>query len=443
MTQNTKPKTKAATDADIANAANGSDTCPPVFVARQAIFDREERIYGQELLFRGETPEQAHIDDPDAATAVVMLEGLALVQPFVSKSERLFINFTEHLLDHDISRIVNPDDTVIEVLENVKPTARVLDACRRFKDLGFTLAIDDYSGRPGYDELLRLGDIIKVDILGLEPFEIVALTQKIRPFEGQKLAEKVEDARTYEMLKALGYDMYQGYHFSRPKIMSGHSLSPTAASRLYLMKEMAGGEFDVARISRIVSMDVALSFRLLRFLNSPYFSLAQKISSVEHAVAILGEEPFRQWMTIALAMGMEKSDRTKNFLRIALHRARFFQLLALGKQLRMDPRPLFLLGMFSKLDALFGVPMEEVTRDLPLDAKLIDALTQRKGGLAHLLTLAESVEDGRWDVAEKLLAGLKLDKVTTLTRHAEAGQWADRLLQVSSGTGGVREGQAA
>lgn len=203
------------------------------FVAKQPILDTNLSTYGYELLFRSAAEQNnAVFDDPDQATMNVVTCGFIKSQEDLAHTKRIFINFTEKLLLTGAPKVLPPSITVIEVLENIIPTPELIDEIIRYKQDGYLIALDDYTGDNYPQVFMDLADIIKVDVLGKSDPELADICQTLSEKKALKLAEKVDNGKTYRQLRQLGFDLYQGYFFARPENLSGKTISPSQTSRI-------------------------------------------------------------------------------------------------------------------------------------------------------------------------------------------------------------------
>ena len=406
----------------------------PVFVARQPIFDRAERLWGYELLFRhsAEAPSAA-FSESSVATSKMVADGFILAQAGLPPACMLFINFPEALLLEGAAYALPKEQCVVEILEDVPPTSAILTACGKLKEAGYVLALDDYFGETAMEPFLALADIIKVDLRGKGRAEIEPLTRRLSR-EGRKLlAEKVEDAETHALVKGLGYALFQGFYFSRPETLSGRKVSGAAASRVKLLSELSKEDYETAALSKIISSDAALSYRLLQFINSAYFSRPFKISSIGQAIAALGQRPLRHWLMAVILSDLSPTPKAKEICANSVQRARLLETLA--EQSRRSPRPpdsMFLLGLLSRLDALLGMEMARIIAGMPLDDEIADALLGKPNPPRSWLDMAASLEAGDWVTAEDLFSRLGLEGADTARRQAEAQVWTFQTLTSAS-----------
>lgn len=406
----------------------------PVFVARQPIFDRAERLWGYELLFRHSAEAtSAAFAESSVATSKMVADGFVLAQAGLPPACMLFINFPETLLLDGAAYALPREQCVVEILENVSPTPAVLSACDKLKAAGYVLALDDYFGEADMEPFLALADIVKVDLKGKDRADIEALTRRLSRDGRKLLAEKIEDAETHALVKNLGYALFQGFYFSRPETLSGRKVSGAAASRVKLLSELGKDDYETAALSKIISSDAALSYRLLQFINSAFFSRPFKISSIGQAIAALGQRPLRHWLMAVILSDLSPTPKAKEICANSVQRARLLETLAANSG--RSPRPpdsMFLLGLLSRLDALLGMEMARIIAGMPLDDEIADALLGKPNAPRSWLDMASSLEAGEWGKAEHLLGALGLNPQDAARRQAEAQVWTLQTLTSAS-----------
>ncbi len=402
----------------------------PIFVARQPIFTRDNEVWGYELLFRHSAQtSKAHIKDPDVATAKVIADGLSMVMPQLDADKKVLINFPQNLLGGEAILTLPPDRCVVEILETVKPSPQIIQSCERIKREGYLLALDDFVGEPGYEPFLELADVIKIDVLDLRPGEIIKLSQRLKRYQCLMLAEKIEDPEIHHLTKSLGYSYFQGFLFSKPEIVKGRKISTEDISVLHLLQELSNEDFEIRDLSRIISTDVSLSYRLLKYINSAYFSLQQKVQSITQAITLIGVKMLKQWLMVIILSDLDRGPRDEEIIYISIWRARFLMLMAsLLKSIPYSPDTMFMLGLFSKLDALLNQQMEEVLESLPLEEDIIKGLCGQPNSAHDFLCLSRAVEEGDWLLAEKLFEKYSLDPRHAAVAHNQARDWAHELL---------------
>jgi EAL and modified HD-GYP domain-containing signal transduction protein len=404
-----------------------------IFVARQPIFDRSEKIWGYELLHReSETAMVANISDGDVATQAVIADGVSLaMEGLTGKHQRILINFPQNLLVAGAALALPKDTCVVEILEDVRPTPEVLDALRELKKAGYTLAMDDFCGETCLLPFLDLVDIVKVDILGLDsdPDKIRAVHSVAVRHTATLLAEKVEDRETYDLLRDMGFDLFQGFFFSKPQIVPGKKLSSSQMSKLQLLRELGKDDFELREIANILKADPSLSFRLFRHINSAGFGLNSKVDTLDRAVVIMGQRPIAQWLRTALMSDLNSSSNAGELVFLSVQRAKFLEMLAMhaGMTKNVHPDSFFVVGLFSLLDSMLGMRMKDLLKTLPLD-EIITCTLDGSCPEHTLLKLAHSYERGYWADTDKRIREMNLDRRTVDALYVEARNWAQRAL---------------
>ncbi|MGD9124198.1 MAG: HDOD domain-containing protein [Desulfarculaceae bacterium] len=394
------------------------------FIARQPILNEKLGVYGYELLFRSGVENFFHQQDGDQASSRVIADSLLLFgMEALTHGAKAFINFTRRLLLEKYALTLPRSLTVVEILETVEPEAPVLEACRILKQKGFKLALDDFVQRPDYAPLLEMADIVKVDFLESDGQEQQRLAETLLPRGIVLLAEKVETQEDFSRARSMGYTLFQGYFFSKPVIVARKDLPSSKLHYLRLLKEINAAQMDFDSLSRLVGTDASMSYKLLRYINSAAFGVRQQVNSLKQAVTLLGENQIRQWASL-LAVYNLGDDRPVELMATAVIRARFSELLAAEAGLARHAPDLFLIGLFSLLDAMLGRPQAEILEELNLGDDVTAALLKKEGRLALVLELVKSYEQGRWEEVDQACAGLGLDKDHLPEQYLQAAQFA-------------------
>jgi len=370
-------------------------------VACQPILDTKKNVFSYELLYRSSL-DSTKYDAEDGVMATRELLSTAFGDIGIKKitgGKRAFVNFPAALLSDDIPMLYSKNILVVEVLENVKATEANIQALRKLKKQGYLIALDDFTYPAGYDEFVRIADIIKVDFLQYKNYETMQhLVSRIRKM-GDKvlLAEKVETEEDFEIAKRMGFSLFQGFFFSRPKLHSSAHMSPMELSRLQLLRCLWAPELDFKRVAAIIKRDVVLSHKLLRIVNSSYYGLSFFVSSILHALVILGTEGTRKWLSFAILQDRAGGD-ARELSRMALTRGLFMERLTIPLRRQKEKETFFLLGLFSVADALMKAPMDEVLSQTNLSARVMKPLLTGKGEMSDLLKIVIGYERADWDL---------------------------------------------
>src|SRR5665213_1430018 len=272
-----------------------------VLVARQAIFDRDRRVYGYELLFRSNAGlNEFDGTDGGQATKQVLANSLLVIglENLVG-TKKAFVNFGRAPLLQGWHASLPRESTVIELLETVEPDAEVLAACRKLREEGYQIALDDFVLHPGNECLLDIADLVKIEIQSIPRAEQQLLVRSSKARGLQMLAEKVETYEEFEWARQAGYDYFQGYFFARPVIVRGRQIPTAKLHCLRLLQEAQRLELDFERLEVLILQDVSLSYQLLRYVNSPLFAVSGNIRSIRQALLFFGEIELRKWIILA------------------------------------------------------------------------------------------------------------------------------------------------
>lgn len=290
------------------------------YLAKQAIFDASGNIWGYELLFRdGPGQRTAVIDNADMATLCVATCGFLKSGEEIERNKKVLINFTERLLVEGVPRGLPPSVTVVEILENIRPSDRILEAVIRLKQDGYLVAVDDFEGDMSLAPLLDLADIIKVDVLNKDIRAIGEIHSRIQASKAIKLAEKVEHVDIIPPLKEMGFSLFQGYYFAKPKLVSGRKVSSSALSKLRTLQVVEKSDVTPEELAKTIKADPSIAYRLLRFVNSAAFGFSMKISSIEHAVMLIGARRLKYWLRMVILSDISATKKNAGTSRHGPH----------------------------------------------------------------------------------------------------------------------------
>jgi EAL and modified HD-GYP domain-containing signal transduction protein len=367
------------------------------FLARQPILGRDQKLVAFELLFRAAPEhEDAQLTDGAAATAAVISHASQLGMKQVVGEQVAFLNVDEVVLMSDFVRFLPSDKVILEILETVQATPRVLERVKELKELGFKFALDDVIGHSEQVSKLRnLVDVIKIDLQGVSGTELVDLARSLRGPHQKLLAEKVETIEEFQLCLELGFEYFQGYYFARPAILSGKKISPSEMVLLRLL-DLINSNADSEAIEAVVKRDTLLSLNLLRLVNSHLTGTSGgHIESVSQALAQLGRSQLQRWLQILLYSGLEgQVELDSPLLQMATTRGRLLELMTLT--LRPGDveaaNTAFTIGIMSLMDALFSVPMRELLDKVEVSTEVRAALMERGGDFGAMLQVAEGLE---------------------------------------------------
>lgn len=400
------------------------------FVARQPVFDRRLRVYGYELLFRSGLEEAFPPGtDPDRATSQVLTASFLLFGARVLAGDRrMLVNFTPRLLREGVPRLFPPAQLVVEILETVQPAADIVAACRELRLNGYTVALDDYTPDSPLVSLLPHADLVKIDVQAVSPADQADLARDLLPRGLTLLAERVETAEAYEQARAAGFSLFQGFFFSRPRLLTSPDLQCLETNYLRILAALHKPDLDFREVEAVIRRDVALSYKLLRFLNSAALALPGRVESIQQALTLLGERGLRRWGSLIL-LSQLGGHKTEELARLSVIRALFLEALADPLGVPDLSEQLFLAGLFSLIDAFLDRPREAILAELPLPEPLQQALVTGHGRLGAALGLCHTYERAEWARFADGAAALGLNETWVPRAYLQAVEQATRLLR--------------
>lgn len=385
-----------------------------LILGRQPILTRDGFTHGYELLFRNPGETSAVITDNTCATARVLVN---IVQNF--GLEKLlggkdgFININENMLMQDILDVLPPEKLVFEIIENTVVSKALVERIKKYKEKGYRFALDDMFFSDEYmlmfAPLFPMVDYIKVDFALSEEKDIRYKTRELKKYPATLLAEKVETQESYLMALDVGFELFQGYYFARPNIVSKSSIEPSKISILKLLN-LLGSDSSLDKIETEFKLQPEFSLKLLKLINSSSFFIRSEVRSIRHAISLLGRQQLQKWLIIMLYASKNKDSRRSPLLETVLLRARAMELLASrvygeGSGIAGDA---YFTGLISMLDVIFGISSSELMNSLNIEGNIKDAIEKREGRLGSLLRLIETSDDRSVAVNGDLLKQMKL-----------------------------------
>jgi len=392
------------------------------FVARQPIFDRTLSVFGYELLFR-DGLENCFNADPEAASRSTLDTSLLLGLNTLCDNRRAFINCTRDVLLKDLVTLLPPEQTAVEILETVEPGDRVIAACKRLKESGYLIALDDFAPNDLRTPLSDFADIMKIDFRVARFEERAGLMRRFGSAKRRMLAEKLETPQEFKQARDMGFVLFQGYFFRRPEVLTAREVPASKLHYLRLLEMVCRPELDLRELERMIKQEASICYRLLRYLNSPLFGFSLEIKSVRHAMAILEKRELRRWIRLVVTVSAAE-QKCSELVLTGLGRARFCELLS--SQLRSGS-DLFLMGLLSVMDAILEVPMEVVLEQVPVEKETKAALLGQAGVLRPLYQLMLALESAEWDAAAGLARDLKLSDEDAADKWWQAMQCAQNV----------------
>lgn len=399
-----------------------------VFVARQPIFNRDKEIVAYELLYRNSLKNffDPSVSSSKATSILITNSHINIGMDNLVEDKYAFINFDSTLINNDIPSLLNKDSVVIEVLEDVKPDRVFLSNLLALKKQGYTLALDDFTLDYPYQNTIPLYDIIKVDFMlaGLDGAK--KIMDKYKNGKRKFLAEKIETVSEFNTALDMGYDYFQGFFFSKPEIIQGKAAMSINMQFLKLKEEINKNEVDFNNISKIIESDIGLSYKLLRLVNS--FSLNSQVSSIRHALAILGVKEIEKWLNFIMISDFV-ADGADEVVRLSIIRSRFAELIAEHSNQPQMKYQASLVGLFSMIDVVMGKPFDKIFKEIPMSQHVKDAITNKPTSpLYDMFQVVLSYEKADWDTLDNYTSKLLLKSNEIPDLYFESVSWANKYV---------------
>lgn len=399
-----------------------------VYVARQPIFNKNKKLFGYELLFRDGLSNAFPDIDGDTATSKLLSNSFfSIGMNQLTSGKTAFINFPQSLLLNKMPMMFPSEKMTVEILEDVDPNEQVISACTDIAAAGYSLALDDFVFKSDLQPLIQLADIIKIDFMLTPIDEIQKMVNRFKGNHIKLLAEKIETYENFEEALSMGFMYFQGYFFSKPEIISGKAIAPSKIILLQIVGEANRKNCSFEKLETLINKDVSISYKLLRYINSAFFKRACEIATIKHAIVLLGEMEIKRFISM-VATAELASDKPEELVRTSITRARFCELLGLHSQNGVDISELFLMGLFSLIDAMLDNKMENIMQTLPLSKNIKQALLEEKGDLADYLKLVSSYETANWETFSSIVSKINVSEKKIPEFYQDAVKWADSYL---------------
>jgi EAL and modified HD-GYP domain-containing signal transduction protein len=396
-----------------------------VFVARHPVFDAQKEVHGYELGFRcgfDEYYQALNADKPDVDLMAFVNFGE------LTDGKKGFVSFPRRLLEINFPVLFDNRSLVAGVAAELDCDEGIVARCKELRGLGYPLAIDGFV--PGYADspLLELAEFAKVDFAKASPESRQAIPSLLAGKNVQAVARNVQTPEQYQEAVAAGYACFHGDFFTKPTVRPNREIAANKLTYLQLVREVNSPSLSYEEISALVERDVAMTYKLLRFMNSAWFGLRFEIRSVKHALVLLGPKEIRRWISL-VAVRSTGDDKPQELLLRSLTRAKAAEQIGMLTDMGKESSELFLMGMFSVIDALTDSPMEEVLDKLPLQEGIKKALTGGTGVYRSVYDAVLAYEKGDWPALSEAAAAIRLDEAQVPAIFRNSLKWASQALK--------------
>lgn len=364
-----------------------------VFMARQKIFNNMGKVYAYELLFRDHAHGIKEFPSNIRATSHVIINSLTNIKTIelIGRNGIGFVNIDETILTSDILDVLDKDRFVLELLETIELSEKVINKIKQYHSRGFKIAIDDFdcSGEmiKKFLPLLKYIYMIKVDVLDSEPENLKNVVEKLKKTGIKLLAEKIETREDYNKYINMGFDYFQGYYLDKPEVLEINRYKESTQMVILQLIKIIKQDGETASIEAYLKQQPDLSYKLLKFLNNQTI-VSVKVESVTQIITLLGRDKLLRWLMVYIYSEISNNPASQLILQIATKRA---------QRMERDAQPhdkdrAYLAGMFSLLDAIFESDIEDLMRYINLDKDITSLVVEKKGKFALSLLKAERLE---------------------------------------------------
>lgn len=403
-----------------------------MFIARQPIFDRSMRVYGYELLYRdskdAKTFNKSH--SAERATATVLGGLFELGINSISNNKISFVNFNYDFLLSDSIELIEPDNLIIEILEDTYIDDNILNRIKDLKDKGYKIALDDF--RESYDNfpLISLADIIKYDIISTPLDTIKSEVNRAVADRKILLAEKVETKKEYEMAKEMGFHLFQGYFFEKPIIIGkSNNKKSIKLSYIRIINELRSSEPSYDNLANIIKRDVNMSYRLLSLVKRNNSGEKDILYTIKDSLIYMGLKQIDRWINILMLQDLS-TDKPIELTRKSIIRSEFGGSMAKDSKLKNRDIEIYGMLLFSTLDAILDQSMEEALEAISVTEDMKKALLNGEGDLAPMLKLVYAYERGEWNKVRLLSEKININENQIIEKYLKSLEYSDNIISM-------------
>ncbi|MFN8523426.1 MAG: HDOD domain-containing protein [Chloroflexota bacterium] len=395
------------------------------YAIRQPIFDSTGAVFGYQIVFDLDLTDVFQAHQNDQATLKAINDAFVLVGlDRLTHGHPAFITLPHDIIINGYASLLPAELTVIEIPAAHYPSQELLDILDKLRADGYRLALAGLDIGTEDNPLLSRVEMVRADFQLLTDEDRVEIAELFHAKGMKIIAENLTTQEEHSQAVSLGYDLFQGIFFCEPTIVAGRDLPAFKGNHLRLLKELNQSEMDVRGVEDVIKREVALSYKLLRYINSASFGLRSTISNVRQAVMLLGERGMKQWASVAVMSDLV-SDRPLELMCTSVQRARFAEEIARASLLRNRANDLFTMGLFSLMDAIVGRPLEEIIREISMAEDVRDTLLGEPGPLREVYDLVVAYERGQWIQAFKLAKSIGVSPPDLRQMYLGAIDWAN------------------
>lgn len=394
-----------------------------ILMARQPIFNQQLKVVAYELLYRNNegTNPLPLITGDQASSRVILHSYTSVSEAGNLRVLPAFVNFTQQMLEQDSLPSVPPKEIVVEILEDCLATPKLVATVKKLAEAGYTIALDDFIYHDDAIPLLKIARIVKIDLRALSANQLTEQVERLKPFNVRLLAEKVETHEEYTQCRDLGFDLFQGYFFSKPQLLKGSHVGSSKVILLQLMGALSKSDVEFSEIEALIERDPGLTYKLLRLVNSSAFGLQRQVNSIQDTLVYLGLNELKKWLSlITLA---DNPGKPTELVRQLLLLARMSELTAQAEQLD-SPGEAFMCGLLLHLDGLLDMSTEDALAQIQVGDHIRVAVMDGEGAVGELVHRVEAFVRGTL-VSDDLAMVSRLH-----TTYLQSLQWTRESMQL-------------
>lgn len=399
-----------------------------IFIARQGIYNAEEEVVAYELLYRNSLKNNFNgVIEDEIATYKVIENISSFGLDTLTDEKRAFVNFPEELINKNIATLLPKDKVVIEILETVNPTKEVLDNLSELKNKGYKIALDDVENELDIIKFSKVIDIVKIDFILSNSNSRKNMAKICKKLNITMLAEKIETIEDLEEAKSLGFELFQGFYYSKPSILLGKDIAIKNTSIFMILVELVRENFNIDKVEDIMKTDVALTYKFLKFINSSYFNFLNEIGSIKQAIMLIGRQELRKWLSI-LSVVEISSSKNDEYAKNTVIRAKFSEGIA-EVIAPKESESAFMVGLFSNLHVMMEKDVNYVVDTLPVSTKIREALLGKDNMLRNILDLVLAYEHIEEEKIMILASKLNIKEGILWDIYSNCLNWSKKIIE--------------
>ena len=397
------------------------------YIARQPIFYKDMSIYGYKLFFHEDAGFFSSSENDDKSTASFIDNILLEEFDGLTDGGKGFIKFTGNLILKEAPLLFPNGNTIIEVQGDIELNKSFVAACKKLKDKGYKIAVDDFDmeNPDKYASIIKYIDIAKIVFNSADYQKQEQLIKQYRKFF-IFLAKKIETRQDFAKASKLGFKLFQGAFYSKPVTVSEKTIGTFSANLLHILNELHKEEPDFNAITEVFERDIDLSYKLLRMVNSAYYGMKYHTDSLRMALVQVGIKELIRWINVMILRGVQNPENAE-LIKASIIRAKMLALLAIITNKRKEESNYFISGMFSSIDVLLNKDMEKIIEKLPLGDDVCKTLMGENTPIKRALDVVKEYEKGNWNYMDAYLKEAGIAQEEFISLYIDAIKWQKTL----------------